>query len=433
MPRWRQCVVWAALTVLLVGARAQGQESKAEATLTFRSFQSLPEMVDFTWGGVEEFLGFRNAQKGYTAPKMVGKPTFFTVKLEWMNKPVTGVLGKSAASVKSFDRVWFDWNGDKKFADDEGLKGSESKDFAAFGPIERTGADGKKCPAFCFLVHGGDHIHLCPPGYYEGTVTLNGRAVKMAAVDRNVNGVYGERGTEEEPGDVLLVDCNGDGKFAELPDEYMAQAWSIEPLPLMRLMQMPDGNFYRVTVAEDGSRLTLERDATPTGRVKVACSRFVLGLMGEDGPLWVRATGNEVALPAGSYRVQWVTAGAEDKDGKCWSALINFRRSATERLRVTADQTTELNFGPPFQLSLEVEESEDVVFAPLPSKTGNSKGSTRIKRTVPEYSFSLSLKDKAGNDVSDVLTPDVKRPPEPELKIVNSAGKAVKSEKFHYG
>jgi hypothetical protein len=87
--------------------------------------------------------------------------------------------------------------------------------------------------------------------------------------------------------------------------------------------------------------------------------------------------------------------------------LIFARKSA--RLRVAAEKITDLPFGPPFKLNLSAEPSGR------------------------EWNFSLTLEDKAGNELTGISTPDGKRPPEPTLTITDAQGKVIKTEKFHYG
>src|SRR5260370_18920171 len=122
---------------------------------------------------------------------------------------------------------------------------------------------------------------------------LGGRKVKVGLVDANANGIYGERALGEEEGDLLLVDFDGDGEYRGSGDDG-TMTWDTEAFPINRLMQMPDGNFYHVKAEKDGSRLWLERDTAPLGSIKIACARVGLDLVGEDGPLWVRATRGEV-------------------------------------------------------------------------------------------------------------------------------------------
>jgi len=404
MKVWLSLLIASALVASGVGQTA----GQIEVPMTFKKFQSLNEMVLFSLGGVTEIFDVR-PPKGYASLPGAVKPLFFQLRLE--DVTLTGVVAYSSAKAKSYDRLWIDWNGDKKFTGDEKLMGTETvkgkEKFVVFGPVERT-LDGRKLEAY-FLVHDNDHIHLVPTGYYEGEVNLNERKFKLGVTDRNMNGVFGEKlvGGAEQGGDVLLVDFDGDGKFGTQELSELEYFFS-EIYLLTPLVQLPDSKFYRIKVAEDGSKLWLELDNSPTGKVKMSCKRFTLGLIGHEGHLVVRGQNGECLLPTGSYQTQWVTMAEADDQGKFWQSLLSFYRQLP-RFRVTSDKPTDLPFGPPFKLVLDVEQEGKTLY------------------------FSLSLEDKAGNSVNAVFTPEMRPPEEPTLVVTDMKGKVVKTEKFHYG
>ncbi|MCS7185759.1 MAG: hypothetical protein RMK89_02260 [Armatimonadota bacterium] len=387
--------------------------NRVEVPLNFKKFQNAGEMITLTLGGVTNFFDVR-PPKGYSPFTGAIKPVFFQLRLE--DVTLTGVLARSSAKAKSYDRLWVDWNGDKKFTGDEKLMGTETvkgeEKFVVFGPVERT-LNERKLEAF-FLVHGDYHIHIVPAGYYEGETELNGRNFKLGLTDGNMNGVLGDKAAigaglsgSGWGGDVLLVDFDGDGVFGI---QKLAEAAFLfgEVYYLTHLVQLPDGNFYRIKVSEDGSKLLLERDNSPTGKVKMVCKRFTLGLMGQEGNLVVRGQDGECLLSTGVYQTQWAVIAEADEQGKLWQALLFFYRQSP-RFRVTKDKPADLPFGPPFKLVLDV------------------------GREGKKLEFSLSLEDKSGNSVNAIFTPDMEQPKEPNLVITDMKGKVVKTEKFHHG
>lgn len=78
---------------------------------------------------------------------------------------LTGVITRSSAKAKSYDRLWVDWNGDKKFTGEEKLMGTETgkgeEKFVVFGPVERTLNEGN------LVVRGQDGECLLPTGSHQ--------------------------------------------------------------------------------------------------------------------------------------------------------------------------------------------------------------------------------------------------------------------------
>jgi hypothetical protein len=401
-------VLLTGLPVSRTGA-AEGQAGgPIEAALTFRPFQDAAEMEGLTWGGVDELLApGRNG--GCVPPAGITRTAAARFQLPWMTRPLAALFGKSPESAWSYDCLWLDWNNDRACADSERLDGVREGRWVRFGPVEQTAWDGTRMPAFHLLVRDNDSIQIVPTGYHEGEVTLGDRKLRVAAVDRNLDGMHGQEQLGEDKRDVLLVDFDRDGRFSGAPQDWIARVWEIEALHLTSRMQMPDGAYYRVTVARDGSRLTLRSDQTPLGRIKVPTTRVAMEVKSPEGPFLARSTTGELALPAGTYGVRWLALSEKDAAGEHWTAEMRLAGPGWGRLGIAAGQVTDLPWGPPFQLGLQVRQS----------------GQARR--------FAFRIKDRAGNEVRNILTPAGGRPAAPQLTILNSGGKLVKSQKFHYG
>ncbi len=396
---------WAVAVVLSVALRAVGQDV-VEVPLAFKPFKDVKEMVNLSLGGVTTWLP-STPPKGYKAPPGTVKPKFFELSLE--ERTFVGMVAWSSPQAKTYDRLWVDWNNDKTFTGAEKLMGTATvrgkEKFVVFGPAKQSW-EGRELECY-FLVHDDSHIHLIPAGYWEGSITLGNRTVKLGLVDANTNGFLDDRLTasRSQEADVLLLDFDGNGAFDVAEEEPLLSG---EVYYLTNLVQMPDGAFYRLKVAEGKPLVLLERDKSPTGKVKMASDRFQLLVAGQDGFLLVRGSDGEASLPVGSYQTHWVTVGKKDREGQMWAAVAGFYGSQP-RFRVTKEKGADLPFGPPFKLVFTVE---------------------REKRT---FEFSLSLEDRGGHELDGVYTPKMERPPEPVLVIADTKGKVVKTEKFHYG
>jgi len=384
-------------------AGAPEPSGPSRTPLTLKPFETAREMVDFSAGGVQVWLDPPRAPTGGGARRAL-----FRLPLAGRSRPVPGVLGQSVQN-GTYDRLWLDWNANKKVDAGEHYSASPEEGGARFGPLQVPGR--AAVPAPYLVLHQDSHVHLVPSARYEGELRLGSRAVRLAAVDANVNGALGERGILGQEGDLLLLDLNGDGRFTGASEGWSARPWELEALPMRELVQMPDGAYYRVMVPRDGNALTAEPDRRPTGRLRLPCARFAMEAVAGDERLWVRGPTNEVTLPAGSYMVPWLVMAAGDPAQGLWTASIVPRRPAAERdrLHVEAGQTAELRGGPPFRSQLA------------------SRGAGR-RRT-----FQLSLVDQAGNPVLEVLGPDGRRPPAPEVRLTDATGRVVKAGRLPYG
>lgn len=404
------CHAVIALSLLVASANPiRAANPQNEVVLTYRPFANGRELIYLAGdaGAVavlqEDHRG--SEFSGYTAPSEAEKPMFFTIDFPGQENPTIGIAGRSKGESVVYDLLFLDWNQDHTFSDNEILRGTHSKtedgEVTVFPPVDRTVGTGKRV-SVCLFVHDNDHLHAVANGYHEGHVTLAGRLVKIAIVDSNLNGVFGESGNEEEPQDTLLVDLNGNGRFDPTDD-----AWAAEAMPMGKLKQLTGGKYYRVAVEVDGSRLSVKPDTTPLGRVRLPSAPWALVLQGAQGSLTIHSRQQQASVPAGTYDVKTLMVASQDRHGKRWTAPITAKPGT--RLRVIANRSTSLRCGPPFKLELEIE----------PEGEG--------------YSFNLSLKDSNGNSVDDLRLADGQRPPEPILSITNSSGKVVKTEKFHYG
>jgi hypothetical protein len=208
-------------------------------------------------------------------------------------------------------------------------------------------------------------------------------------------------------GDLLLVDGNGDGSWRGAAGSQSSDA-EREILPLAPLVQMPDGELYRPEVRPDGTEIVFRPWEGSRGGLRLECEKVALDLASEHGPLYLQGRKGILSLPAGRYQVRRLVVSDPGRNGY-WRVPIGFEQGRAPRIRIEEGQTATLQCGPPFRTKLEVAEGTGLI------------------------SVSLSLVDRGGFEVEDVLSGNGQRPPEPTLKIMDPSGRTVKVEKFHYG
>ena len=104
---------WLPFVVFALAMPVFGQPSqRVEVPLTFKEFRSVSEMIALSLGGVAGLLSGR-APKGYSPLPGTVKPQFFELSHE--AGTLVGLAALSSLKTKTYDRIWVDWNKDKKF------------------------------------------------------------------------------------------------------------------------------------------------------------------------------------------------------------------------------------------------------------------------------------------------------------------------------
>ena len=349
--------------------------------------------------------------KSYQMPKTEGKPMLFTIGLADQLERYAALLGKVGPGKEQYNRLWVDWNRDRKFAESEMLMPEmaghgHDPSVQCFGPVEVPAGTGRPSK-ICFLLDANRILRTLPKEVRTGEMEVSGKTFKLVLVDTNLDGRYDARGGA----DVLLVDLNRDGKFEE-SDAYgffMPQSEKqAEAMLLQNYVQLPDGAFYRAEVAEDGSTLTFRRDPAKEGRIVGLGAKSTLMLVYQ-GSL-IRSTPQEgvVRLPEGSYRMMGATIAVAKGKEKPWTFSVYDYRGKGQ-LTIKPGEQKRLAYGLPLKLGI----------------AARKHGKT--------YSIGLDLKDRTSASITDVRKPDGKMPKEPVLTLTDARGKVIKTEKFHYG
>lgn len=393
---------------LACGCSGRNSGGPALGALTFHEYQDFNQ-AQTMFGSLG--FGYVDGKKpaGYTAPKGALGPAFVSIRIGRGTQTYVGVLAKSSVAVTEPDLMWVDWNGDKKFENDERatvVKGAGVQGRTVFKPVSDPKIGGHVVH-LAFTCVRGRSIAVVPSGYMEGTVELNGKSVKVGIIDANGNGVYGDKYTLAGGGDLFLIDRKGTGKFDMSQPTSTAAMFEGDVLPLFGLMQLGEAGLCEISVT-DGARIAITPYAGATGDIvfQGASGGFVLA-DGPKGTLFVQPSDGKCKLPAGAYSVQMMEYKLTDSAGKDWT--FDVQTLAGKKLQVAADTPVLVKCGPPLAVTLSPSSMHGVQM------------------------FSLDIKDASGASLSGLSDAQGGRPAAPKLTIADSKGKVVKTLAFSYG
>jgi hypothetical protein len=306
-------------------------------------------------------------------------------------------------------------------------------------------------------------VQLHSAAYREGEITLDGKTHRVALVDFNSNGRFDDQimirpevrgsGGQVYPqqGDMLLIDPD-----AKTPDSPYNPAESKFRNYVSKLVNL-EGRYYDVKITPAGDKLTLEPSTVPLGKLANPNDRYTAVIYGDQGFLKISGSKDEPAsVPAGEWKLLSYSIDltelpkpnkpdeekpksedlAEKKDSSpnALSAAIKnllnsqpaaapnvIRRSVVsaqatgdfKTVKVVADETVEMPFGPPYK----------------PVVTSYPSVDTKQK---PIIQLSLSLVGSAGESCSD-MTVKGSRPGKPQFTITDPEGKVAQTGNFEYG
>lgn len=390
------------IVAVIVGAQVGAAQ---EVPLTFHEFTGAGQSYG---GGYGDVAYDNRVPNGYAAPVVMKNPRFFTVSLGG-GRPLVGVEGKSAPNLKFADLMWIDWNRDKAFEADEQLTpvGDRKPDSLLFIPKTWPVVRGKVV-RLGFVASDGGAVEYVPAGYMGATIRLAGKDVKIGIIDSNLNGVFGDKPGGRLPGDELLIDRNGDGKFDREINDTLTTIVCGERLPLLPLMQLDGKSFFALDVSADGSTLCVKPYDGPIGEVSFPGAKHVTMLAsGPFGPMWISAPAGTVALPVGTYVVVSSEYEPSDARGAGWTFMGVDR--ARRNLEIYQDKTIVAKCGPPFKFSLSV------------------------KKVYGGYRFNVELHDAGGVPLSTLRSPKNWWPEPHALKIRDAHGRTVDGVRLDFG
>jgi hypothetical protein len=392
--------------------------------------------------------------------------------------------------VISYNRLYFDLNHNGDLTDDKPVEadnrgvpqvyGGQNQSYAFFRfprvdiklDVDGTEAD------YSFFVQGQARssrdfsycqVSLNAAAYREGDVTLDGKKHRIALIDFNSNGRFGDemkvvsvmssRGggkvvseNRPQPGDMLLVD----------PGPNMGSPYDVtssDSRNYVSSIVAIDGRFYDMKISPAGDKLTLNPSQLALGKLtNPSDGKFRALIYGDNGCLKIRGDKDTPAVvPVGdwkllSYTIEFTepekpkadekkAEGASDKaaekkaDKKADSekkkeqltkrlraAMANNARHSLvsaemngpyKAVKVVKDETAALPFGPPYK----------------PAVTGDYYQDGGERKVL---GLSLAIVGSAGENCENMVV-NGSRPSKPKLTITDDKGKVVEEGNFEYG
>ena len=282
-----------------------------------------------------------------------------------------------------------------------------------YGPITLKSGAGDPEVKVRVRSYGGRYIMISPAGVWSGTVKVAGKEHRLSVVDANYDGRLDgvlSMPPEGQPitgeADTLAFDFNGNGAFE--PGYYEANA---EMIPLPRMLKVGE-DYYSVTVAADGSSVTLAKVTPKFGTLDVGTKDATLLVWSDNGSHMLTGTDGRWRVPAGTYMTRMVTLNRTDAAGDTWMLRCYGNVGKLARFEVRPDETVSVRVG-----------------TPLTATTAVQSGG----EDDPEVYISLSLTGQSGERYTPGAMKNNRMTPAPGLEILDEAGKALGSGKFEYG
>jgi len=325
------------------------------------------------------------------------------------------VGGKSVwAAVVGGDspKLYVDTDGDNDLADEKPLAGKAEGPQMAFGTVALTASEGKPVKVALLAYMGGSpakpqFLLVRGAGCLTGKVTLASKVYDVVVIDGNLNGRYNDTlkgdAMPSQNMDALVIDLNGDGRFAPPALDTKPMEW----IPLAKGIKVAD-TYYTVTVAADGSKIELAKTDPGFGTLDLGASDVEIMGFSDFGFQHIQG-GGKVRLPAGKYMPVMVSLNRTDADGAKWTLTRSGGTDKLSQLRIEAGETCAIELGPP-----------------LVAKTD-------VRQNGRNVAIGFSLVGKAGEQYAAGATKGGKRLPAPTLEIIDEAEKVIHTGTFEYG
>ncbi|MFC1760635.1 hypothetical protein ACFL6U_00975 [Planctomycetota bacterium] len=335
------------------------------------------------------------APEGVKLPKLKGEPLFDQWKTPMVKAGFLHVAVERSTTNGPYDRLYLDRNANGSLADEEALKPYQTDTRSAmWGPVKLVfdSEDGPITYHINLRSYVSDdyrYLYVYAGGWYEGTITLNGKSQACTLVDFNGNGVFNDRSTDLFQADRIRV---GDKEKQDLR-------------MVGELLQVDD-TLYTLEVAQDGAFVVLDRAQDVTyGQIRVPNNITSFGAGGLQGQFDRIPKEGLVKLPIGKYRIEHWAIDRQD-EGAQWQVKGSYVNDKGLFV-VAVDQEASLTVGEPLQSSLTV--SND-----------NQKYAVRQK-----------LEGQLGEYIQ--ITRAGKRPRAPKLVVKSKDGKYNRTYNFEYG
>jgi len=269
----------------------------------------------------------------------------------------------------------------------------------AFPAIPVKGANGEKT-LIRLEALGPKTMLFYPATVMAGTVKLDGKTYSIFLLDANLNGAYNDLyagvlpKAGQSPHDFLGIDLNNNRRF----DRDAGGVAEVMPVPKSLRI---GGNYYKLTVAADGTSLELEKmEQPPVGSLDVGASCADLVVYSENGAYHLSGASGKWDLPAGKFAVGSIQLLRKDRSGATWM-LDGKVEGKFGSFDVTSGQTTSLKLGPPLEIKVDVKKSgSDLALGVnIYGQGDESYGAAAYKNGVRQSPPKIKIVDEAGNVV----------------------------------
>jgi len=369
-------------------------------------------------------------QRRANPPKGLKSANALVGKLPVGDPAVTIAIDESQGTGKGFDVIVVDANRNGDLSDDRRYEfvGSEAAR-RLFGGGDPKGAQRVELMAPAarnkrsYRVNIAAYVYSATAAYAQvvtdtvaiGLLRLGGQRIPIVVVDANVNGTFGDRPVLTEladgakkgirPGDRLLLDLNGDGRFGSSGRWFLVGKEEQVFCEWMRI----GGRYYEVTVRDDGAMATFAPVDPPMGTLRIPQGKVNGLLLGMRAAVDLsEAVKGRIQAPAGTYYIYYYSYSFRGPKGKTARIDAYAFGSPSKPVRVVQGKPTELALAQPL----------------TPKVSVRKQGSNAY--------FVFDLAGPHGERIGDVRI-NGRRPAAPSFVVYDAKGKQVLADKFHYG
>ncbi|MCP4644632.1 MAG: hypothetical protein GY851_29585 [bacterium] len=386
-------------------------------------------------------------------------PQYGRFSLRIPDREYDWAIDESKGSGTGYNRIRIDTDGDHDLGDEVWAVAEEVRDGRAILPLVGLKA-GSGVDEYVYYVapelneeYGIPRIRSAY--HMQGTVAFGEREYLVALFDDNLTSTYNDPFVVESEtppivgGDVLVIDLDGDGKFAKR-DPMTREAFPFGTYLLV------DGDVFKMQAPSSGRELRVRPYEGTLGRVHVQSTReFVLDLLSPEGGLRLTSDSRDVRVPAGTYVVYCAGLEGKTADGFTWRAACWGNTDWKVRARPGMEARIDLADTPTDAVQLELEGrgglgatwtiySREVRSRMLVNELVRGRGSPRVgeplqllttaRETGDALQFRLELKDGTGTVYAiSGARRDGERVPAPSITIKDAAGHVVHQGNFRYG
>ncbi len=261
---------------------------------------------------------------------------------------------------------------------------------------------------------------------YTGKFKIKGNTYRVILGDSDCNGRFNERFTLREmrvPAELRRVPIFAEGDSFIITNKDKIDAYDVQ---FCGDRLVVEDQLFEVNINTARGKMTLKPMTENLGSLRLTMQTECLSIYTEDGQHFVMMCQPEkkIAVPEGKYRLFRYKALKQDKQGDLWrlSASAN---SQSPFITVEKDQEAVLEFGEPYV---------SLVNAGLRGGTSKAFLSFSIEGRAKE---SLSDLSHISGDKTQIPLSEEKdlghRPKEPTYKVVKADGEVVAQGSFEYG